>query len=184
MREGWCVVFSNYQEMNFHSSLFALCAWHFSSTKTTLQTQKNYLNILYISLSCWLSEHAVSFWLQTQFCHNPFRIKQPKNPPGKHNMNSNDFSFSIRGSNKQLIYSHGDTCCRLIKTNVLLADHLLRKNKLTKDKLSCHAINWKKKNMPSWNKKWIQTFINISARAEWGSFKILGEKKKKKMGLK
>lgn len=59
-------------------------------------------------------------------------------------MNSNDFSFTIQDSNKQLIYSHGDTCCRLIKTNVLLADHLLRENKLTKDKLSCHIINREK----------------------------------------
>lgn len=56
-------------------------------------------------------------------------------------MNFNDLSFSINGSNKHLIYIHRDTCCRLIKNNVLLADHLLRENKLTKDKLSCYVIN-------------------------------------------
>lgn len=81
----------------------------------------------------------------------PSEEKNPKNPPGMQNMNCNDLSFSIHGSNKQLIYSGAGTCCGLIKTNVLLADHLLRGNKLTKDKLSCHAINWgkKNKNMPS-----------------------------------
>lgn len=38
-RDGF-VVFSNYQEMNFYNSLFALCAWHLSSTKNTPKPKK------------------------------------------------------------------------------------------------------------------------------------------------
>lgn len=168
-----------FKEMNFQSQ-FSLCfVYHPPNPKI-------YFHFLHISLSCWLSERAVTSWLQTQFCHNPFRRKKPPKPPGMQNMNCNDLSFSIHGSNKQLIYSGAGTCCGLIKTNMLLADHLLRGNKLTKDKLSCHAINWgkKNKNMPSWNRKWIRTFINISAGAEWRSFNFPGEKEKKEVGLK
>lgn len=169
-----------FKEMNFQSQ-FSLC---FMYRPPNPKIYFHFFTHFSFLLIIWACCHFLA--ANTVLSQSLQKKKNPKNPPGMQNMNCNDLSFSIHGSNKQLIYSGAGTCCGLIKTNVLLADHLLRGNKLTKDKLSCHAINWgkKNKNMPSWNRKWIRTFINISAGAEWRSFNFPGEKEKKEVGLK
>lgn len=139
--ERWVSVFSSYQEMKF--AAVVLFSVYVPGIHYLLKKKKVVMSFLYISVPLWLSECVVNSFLQALFCHNPFRIRKLKKnqPREQHGVNSNDLSFSINGSNKHLIYIRRDTRCRLIKNNVLLADHLLRENKLKKDKLSCHVIN-------------------------------------------